>query len=108
MVTTKSVLMRDARMTSLVAAADALFRRVYDSLGALVAAAFFLYAGVVVVGVVRDAAAPPGHSGGRRCRGSPSGTPDDVRSVTIRPSTAVTPRCSAVATVGRTFSETKV
>jgi len=97
-------------MTSLCAAVDVLVRRVYDSLGIVIAAAFFLYAVIAFtfVGVVFDAVAPSLH-GRRRCR-QPVWTPDDGQPLAERPSaiTATSPRCSATGTVTRAFSETKV
>jgi len=113
-------------MTSLCAGVERVFRCVYDVLGGLVAGAFSLYAVIVAVrrGVLRNGhllhhrRRRGGGGGGRRCRRSPPPPPDDDgggsgRAVTVRPTTATTPAAvsppsSAVATVGRAFSETKV
>jgi len=101
----------DSRMMSLFAAVDRLLRRVYDTLGAVIAVALFLYAVIAFIAawVVLDAAAPLGH-GRRRCRQPAVWAPDDGQSLDGRPSAmaAGATRCSTSATVGRTFSETKV
>jgi len=111
--TTGSVRKHDSRMTSLLAAVDHLFRCVYDTLGAVIAVALFLYAVIAFIAawVVLDAAAaaPTGH-GRRRCRQPAVWAPDDGQSLAGTPNaiTTTSPRCSTAATVGRTFSETKV
>jgi len=93
----------DARMSSLCNAVDALFRRVYDTLSAVIAVAFLLYAVIVVVAArVTLNTGPPSPS--RHCR-SPClqsaslGVPDDI----IRPTTTQLPAVGRAA-----FSETKV
>jgi len=103
-ITTRDVGRHDAKMTSLCAAVVVLLRCVYDTLAAVIAVAFFLYAVIafIAVGVVLDAGAPSGH-GLRHCR-QPVGSPSDVRPSVVTAS----PRCTANATVSRTFSETKV
>lgn len=101
----------DSRMTSLFASIDRLLRCVYDTLGAVIAVALFLYAAIAFIAawVVLDAAAPLGH-GRRRCRQPAVWVPEDGQSLSGRPSAlaAGAPRCSTAATVGRAFSETKV
>ena len=99
----------DARVTSLCAAVDVMLRSVYNTLGAVIAIAFFLYALIafITVAVVDDAA--QSGRGRRRCR-QLGWTPGDGQSVPVRPNavTTMTPRCTATSSVSRAFSETKV
>jgi len=96
-------------MTSLYAALDVLLRLVYDTVAGLVAAGFCLYAIIafIAVCVLSDAVVPPDRCR-RLCR-QPPWTPGDSQSLPDRPNAiTMAPRCSATATVGRAFSETKV
>jgi len=116
--TLRNVSRHDARVTSLCTAVDVLVRRVYDTVGAVIACAFFLYAVIafVPVGAVVDAAAGQRAVHGRRRRRRRRQLtcgPGDGQYVTARPTTSVITapapmRCTAASVVSRTFSETKV